>query len=92
MDAAKINILFSIIPETTNVDQMSYVILAGYSIYCQNCYRLYTLFFVINILTLDISFTSGIANGYIFFAQVIDSFATNANGFIIGHQTIGMLS
>ena len=49
-----------------------------------------TLFFVI-ILTLDISFTSGIANGFIFFAQVIDSFATNINGFIIysdGHQTI----
>ena len=32
------------------------------------------------IILLNISFTSGIANGFIFFAQVIDSLAINANG------------
>ncbi len=41
-----------------------------------------TLFFVI-IIMFDIKFTSGALNGFVFFAQVVDTIMISANGFIV---------
>ena len=41
-----------------------------------------TLLFII-VMVLDVSFTSGVLNGFIFFAQVFDSISDNIQGFIL---------